>query len=114
MQIIACVCDRLQLCAGADADERERWRLRSPDHFHFVNQSGCYDLKEVAVRAMPLPISLRCSYRVFRLQDVDEYKVTRAAMTTMGITADEQVGEIQSFIAVLVSLYWRCCTGGRV
>ena len=41
-----CVC--LQLCDGATAAEKERWSLKAPQEFHYLNQSSCYNLPRVS------------------------------------------------------------------
>lgn len=38
----------LQLCDGASSAEKERWRLKPPQEFHYLNQSTCYNLPRVS------------------------------------------------------------------
>ncbi len=38
----------LQLCDGATAAEKERWSLKAPQEFHYLNQSSCYNLPRVS------------------------------------------------------------------
>lgn len=38
----------LQLCDGASSAEKERWQLKPPQEFHYLNQSTCYDLPRVS------------------------------------------------------------------
>lgn len=37
----------LQLCDGASSEERQVWRLGQAKEFHYLNQSSCYQLKDV-------------------------------------------------------------------
>ena len=37
----------LQLCDGASPEERQVWRLGQAKEFHYLNQSSCYQLKDV-------------------------------------------------------------------
>ena len=37
----------MQLCDGANAEERKRWFLRPAQEFHYLNQSSCYKLNRV-------------------------------------------------------------------
>ncbi len=41
-------CVYLQLCDGATAAEKERWSLKAPQEFHYLNQSSCYNLPRVS------------------------------------------------------------------
>ena len=36
-----------QLCDGASPEERQVWRLGQAKEFHYLNQSSCYQLKDV-------------------------------------------------------------------
>ena len=38
----------LQLCDGASSAEKERWCLKPPQEFHYLNQSTCYNLPRVS------------------------------------------------------------------
>ncbi|KAL0337242.1 UNVERIFIED_CONTAM: Myosin-17 [Sesamum calycinum] len=58
------------LCA-APAEEREKYKLGSPESFHYLNQSKCYTLDGVS--------------------DAEEYLATRRAMDIVGISEEEQV-----------------------
>lgn len=37
----------LQLCDGASAAERQAWQLGEAKEYHYLNQSSCYQLKDV-------------------------------------------------------------------
>ena len=37
----------LQLCDGASAAERQNWQLGEAKEYHYLNQSSCYQLKDV-------------------------------------------------------------------
>lgn len=51
--------------------EREKYKLGSPESFHYLNQSKCYKLDGVS--------------------DAEEYLATRRAMDIVGISEEEQV-----------------------
>lgn len=51
--------------------EREKYKLGSPESFHYLNQSKCYKLDEI--------------------NDAEEYLATRRAMDIVGISEGEQV-----------------------
>lgn len=51
--------------------ERDKYKLGSPESFHYLNQSKCYKLDGVS--------------------DAEEYLATRRAMDIVGISEDEQV-----------------------
>ena len=36
-----------QLLAGADEDQKARYRLMSPQEFFYLNQSGCYSVENM-------------------------------------------------------------------
>lgn len=38
----------VQLCDGASSAERQRWFLKPPQEFHYLNQSTCYNLPRVS------------------------------------------------------------------
>ncbi|KAL3623630.1 hypothetical protein CASFOL_032446 [Castilleja foliolosa] len=57
------------LCA-APPEEREKYKLASPESFHYLNQSKCYKLDGVS--------------------DAEEYLATRRAMDIVGISEEEQ------------------------
>jgi len=50
---------------------REKYKLDSPDKFHYLNQTNCYKLDGV--------------------DDTEEYLATRRAMDVVGISAEDQV-----------------------
>ena len=37
----------LQLCDGASEAERQSWQLGSSNEYHYLNQSSCFELKDV-------------------------------------------------------------------
>ena len=37
----------LQLCAGASAEQRVKWRLLPAREYHYLNQSTCFELQGV-------------------------------------------------------------------
>ncbi len=37
----------LQLCDGATPAERQAWQLGPAKEYHYLNQSSCYQLKDV-------------------------------------------------------------------
>ncbi len=68
-----------QLCYGASAEERQRWRLpggasgsgaEAAAGFRYLAQSGCYELP--------------------RVDNAEEYRVTREAMAAVGMGPDAQ------------------------
>jgi hypothetical protein len=59
-----------QLCAGADEAQRKRWRIKGPESYSYINQSGCMTLTEV--------------------KDEDEWAATKAAMNTMGFRESDK------------------------
>ncbi|KAL3825345.1 hypothetical protein ACJIZ3_021374 [Penstemon smallii] len=68
------------LCA-APTEERERYKLGSPESFHYLNQSKCYKLDGVS--------------------DAEEYLATRRAMDIVGISEEEQDAIFRVVAAVL-------------
>jgi len=71
-----------QVVAGANAEEAERWRLKGGvDAFRFINQSGCTTLKHVS--------------------DAEEFAITREAMSTMGISHEDQEGVCAALAGIL-------------
>ncbi|KAL0333731.1 UNVERIFIED_CONTAM: Myosin-17 [Sesamum angustifolium] len=68
------------LCA-APAEEREKYKLGSPESFHYLNQSKCYTLDGVS--------------------DAEEYLATRRAMDIVGISEEEQEAIFRVVAAVL-------------
>ncbi|KAL0034959.1 hypothetical protein WJX79_002631 [Trebouxia sp. C0005] len=70
-----------QLCDGATAAEKERWSLKAPQEFHYLNQSSCYNLP--------------------RVSNAEEYRHTRRAMTNVGIPGGEQDAVFQLVATVL-------------
>ena len=59
-----------QLCFGASTQEKENYGVSEPDYFAYLNRSGCYTVDDT--------------------NDVEEYKLTRKAMDTVGIPAATQ------------------------
>eukprot|EP00899_Mesostigma_viride_P019284 jgi/Mesvir1/27357/Mv07168-RA.1 len=59
-----------QLCAGADASEREMFRLKDPDQFNFLKQSGCLSIEGI--------------------DDAEEFRILKKAMDTCEIRGDDQ------------------------
>lgn len=51
--------------------EREKYKLESPESFHYLNQSKCYKLDGI--------------------DDAEEYLATKRAMDIVGISEEEQV-----------------------
>lgn len=88
-----------QLCSGADEIQRKRWRVKGPDSFSYINQSGCMTLTEV--------------------KDEDEWAATIAAMNTMGFRPSDQDAIFTALagllhlgtVVVLCSLECRCYVG---
>ncbi len=37
----------VQLCDGASSSERQAWQLGQARDFHYLNQSSCFQLKDV-------------------------------------------------------------------
>ncbi|KAK9836002.1 hypothetical protein WJX81_005192 [Elliptochloris bilobata] len=70
-----------QLCAGATLEERAAWQLGAAAGFHYLNQSSCYELAGV--------------------DNAEEYKRTRRAMTLVGIPEAEQAAVCALVAAVL-------------
>ncbi|KAL0426822.1 UNVERIFIED_CONTAM: Myosin-17 [Sesamum latifolium] len=68
------------LCA-APAEEREKYKLGSPESFHYLNQSKCYTLDGVS--------------------DAEEYLATRRAMDIVGISEEEQEAIFKVVAAIL-------------
>ncbi|XP_047939592.1 myosin-17-like [Salvia hispanica] len=68
------------LCA-APPEEREKYKLGSPESFHYLNQSKCYKLDGVS--------------------DAEEYLATRRAMDIVGISEDEQEAIFRIVAAIL-------------
>jgi len=70
-----------QLINGASSEDKEQFGLTQPDYYFYLNQSGCYDVDGV--------------------NDVQEYKDTRNAMYTMGITEEDQATILQIVAGIL-------------
>ncbi|KAG8367188.1 hypothetical protein BUALT_Bualt16G0046600 [Buddleja alternifolia] len=68
------------LCA-APPEEREKYKLGSPESFHYLNQSKCYKLDGVS--------------------DAEEYLATRRAMDIVGISEEEQEAIFKVVAAIL-------------
>ena len=59
-----------QLCAGAEDEDRKAWRLKDASHYHYTNQSACFELEGV--------------------DNAEEYKRTVRAMRGVGISEAEE------------------------
>eukprot|EP00899_Mesostigma_viride_P015795 jgi/Mesvir1/24216/Mv10927-RA.2 len=70
-----------QLCDGADAEERDAYKLDKPSTFRYLNQSTCYNLDGV--------------------NNAEEYRRTKRAMDIVGISKEEQEAIFRSVAAVL-------------
>ncbi|KAL8498156.1 hypothetical protein ACS0TY_021478 [Phlomoides rotata] len=68
------------LCA-APPEEREKYKLKSPESFHYLNQSKCYKLDGI--------------------NDAEEYLATRRAMDIVGISEEEQEAIFRVVAAIL-------------
>ncbi|KAI3447180.1 hypothetical protein Pfo_003845 [Paulownia fortunei] len=68
------------LCA-APPEEREKYKLGSPESFHYLNQAKCYKLDGVS--------------------DAEEYIATRRAMDIVGISEEEQEAIFRVVAAIL-------------
>ncbi|XP_057977579.1 myosin-17-like [Malania oleifera] len=68
------------LCA-APPEEIERYKLRNPKSFHYLNQSNCYELDGI--------------------NDAHEYLATRRAMDIVGISEQEQEAIFRVVAAIL-------------
>ncbi|KAG6413856.1 hypothetical protein SASPL_126571 [Salvia splendens] len=68
------------LCASPP-EEREKYKLGSPESFHYLNQSKCYKLDGIS--------------------DAEEYLATRRAMDIVGISEDEQEAIFRIVAAIL-------------
>ncbi|XP_042004370.1 myosin-17-like [Salvia splendens] len=68
------------LCA-APPEEREKYKLGSPESFHYLNQSKCYKLDGIS--------------------DAEEYLATRRAMDIVGISEEEQEAIFRIVAAIL-------------
>lgn len=68
-----------QLCASPE--DAERYKLKDPKTFHYLNQSKCFDLTSVNNR--------------------DEYARTRRAMDIVGINLEEQDAIFRTLAAIL-------------
>ncbi|XP_051120458.1 myosin-6-like [Andrographis paniculata] len=68
------------LCA-APQEEIKKYKLGNPRTFHYLNQSNCYELDGV--------------------DDAKEYKLTRQAMDTVGISSEEQDAIFRVIAAIL-------------
>ncbi|KAL9149749.1 hypothetical protein ABFS82_12G126000 [Erythranthe guttata] len=68
------------LCA-APPEEREKYKLGSPESYHYLNQSKCYKLDGVS--------------------DAEEYLATRRAMDIVGISEEEQDAIFKVVAAIL-------------
>jgi len=71
-----------QLIAGASAEEKAKYHLLGPEHYNFLNKSGCYT--------------------VDRLNDSKEFEVTKNAMQTCDIGELDQ----DHIYRVIASILW--------
>ncbi|XP_042055501.1 myosin-17-like [Salvia splendens] len=69
------------LLCGAPPEEREKYKLESPETYHYLNQSKCYKLDGV--------------------NDTEEYLATRRAMDIVGISEEEQDAIFKVVAAIL-------------
>ncbi|KAG5183737.1 P-loop containing nucleoside triphosphate hydrolase protein [Tribonema minus] len=72
-----------QMTKGASDEERERWALEGPEEYYFINQGDCFDLS--------------------RMEDDEEFVLTKKAMQLMGFSAEDQES-IFSLVASLLHL----------
>ena len=70
-----------ELCAGGAAADKARWSLGAPADYHFLAQSGMFELNES--------------------DDATDYRAMRAAMTTLGIALADQESLFDTVAAVL-------------
>eukprot|EP00013_Stygamoeba_regulata_P028858 CAMPEP_0177646796 /NCGR_PEP_ID=MMETSP0447-20121125/9957_1 /TAXON_ID=0 /ORGANISM="Stygamoeba regulata, Strain BSH-02190019" /LENGTH=1048 /DNA_ID=CAMNT_0019149337 /DNA_START=284 /DNA_END=3426 /DNA_ORIENTATION=- len=70
-----------QLLMGATEAEGQEWQLYEPQHFLYVNQSGCYD--------------------VDGMNDTQEFADVRNAMNVMGFTPDQSRDTLRAVACVL-------------
>ncbi|OWF39023.1 Unconventional myosin-Ie [Mizuhopecten yessoensis] len=72
-----------QICAGADAAQKESLGLTTPDYYMYLNQSG--------------------TYTVDGTDDVAEYRDTMHAMATVGVS-DENIEDVLMVVAGILHL----------
>lgn len=79
MPTIECMMLCLQLCDGASSAEKERWHLKPPQEFHYLNQSSCYNLPRVSnadeYRVGTPPQSAYPAYKAFSIQNLTSFQV---------------------------------------
>lgn len=59
------------MSAGASANDRKRWELKSPQNYHYMNQSGCFDRRD-------------------GVKDIDLHVELQEAFSTMGFDKEAQ------------------------
>lgn len=70
-----------QLCDGASDSERVKWHLKAANEYRYLNQSTCYNLPNV--------------------NNAEEYKATIRAMTTVGLSPEDQEAIFRTVAGVL-------------
>ena len=80
------------ICAGVDGDLKQRLHLRSPEHFHYLNQSGVYELLDTDGKPM-------CDEKL-------EFSRTQQSMAQMRIepAVQDQIWEILAAVLHLGNL----------
>ncbi|TDH70799.1 hypothetical protein CCR75_005538 [Bremia lactucae] len=71
-----------EMIAGATDDEKKRWNLTTPTHFHYLNQSSCIKRKD-------------------GVKDADQFQVLKKAMQTMGFNEDDMENIFVTIAALL-------------
>jgi myosin-5 len=72
-----------QLCAGATPEQQQQWHLGPASSFRYLNQSDCFQLKGT--------------------NDAEEYKITRLAMSAVGLSGEVQ-DQVFRVLAALLHL----------
>lgn len=72
-----------QLLAGSSIPDLQKWKLTKAEDFHYLNQTGCVEIQGV--------------------NDAKMFEQTKYAMTTIGITPDQQ-GMVFSLLAGILHL----------
>jgi myosin-1 len=70
-----------QICCGASASERQNYCIENPDYFYYLSCSGCYSVPGI--------------------NDVEEWRDTCQAFTTVGITEAERQEVIRAIAVCL-------------
>ncbi|CAI5731517.1 unnamed protein product [Hyaloperonospora brassicae] len=71
-----------EMCGGSSASERQQLALQDVDTYAYLNQSECFE-------------------RLDGVNDADSYLVTRRAMSSLGMSPDEQLSVMKIVSAVL-------------